>query len=159
MLRNPLPAIGRALARRPLVMRAAPAVALLERCIRTLTRGRHGVLDLAGVPSIELTVLGRKSGLPRTVALLYIPDGPDTYLLVGSNWGRPDHPSWSANLNAADHAEIHTRGERFKVRVNRLTGPAREAAWHRATTYWPGYTMEERLAHPRQFRLYQLTRI
>ncbi|MCM6772091.1 nitroreductase family deazaflavin-dependent oxidoreductase [Nocardia sp. CDC159] len=159
MPRNPLPALGRAIARRPLVMRAAPAIVLLERLVRRLTRGRRGVLDLAGLPSIELTVLGRKSGLPRTVALLYVPDGPDTYLLVGSNWGRPKHPAWSANLNAADHAELHSGGERFKVRVRRLTGPERAAAWERAVAYWPGYTMEARLARPREFRLFELTRI
>ncbi|MBF6327763.1 nitroreductase family deazaflavin-dependent oxidoreductase [Nocardia transvalensis] len=159
MPRNPLPAVGRAIARRPSVMRAAPAVAVLERVVRRITGGRRGVLDLAGLPSIELTVLGRKSGLPRTVSLLYVPDGPGTYLLVGSNWGSKDHPAWSANLNAAEHAEIHSNGERFKVRVRRLTGPDREAAWHRAVAYWPGYTMEQRLAHPRRFRLYELTRI
>ncbi len=154
-----MPAVGRAIARRPSVMRAAPAVAVLERVVRRLSRGRHGVLDLAGLPSMELTVLGRKTGLPRTVSLLYVPDGPGSYLLVGSNWGRPEHPAWSANLNAADHAEIHSGGERFKVRVRRLTGPDRDRAWHRATTYWPGYTMEQRLTPTRPFRLYELTRI
>ncbi|MFI5776566.1 nitroreductase family deazaflavin-dependent oxidoreductase [Nocardia sp. NPDC051570] len=159
MPRNPLPAVGRAIARRPLVMRAAPAIARFERLVRRITRGRRGVLDLAGLPSIELTVTGRKSGLPRTVSLLYVPDGPGTYFLVGSNWGRPGHPVWSANLNAADHAEIHSGGERFKVRVRRLAGADRAAAWERAVAYWPGYAMEARLARPREFRLYELTRI
>ncbi len=157
--RNPLPAVGRAIARRPSVMRAAPAVVRLERLVRRLSGGRHGVLDIAGLPSMELTVTGRKSGLPRTVSLLYVPDGPDTYLLVGSNWGRPGHPAWSANLDAAEHAEIHSGGEHFKVRVRRLAGPERDSAWQRAVAYWPGYTMEQRLAGPRLFRIYQLSRI
>src|SRR5689334_6416317 len=95
---NPLSALGRAIARIPWVMRTGPVVIVLERVIRRLTGGRHGVLDLAGLPSMELTVRGRKSGLPRTVSLLYVPDGPERYLLIGSNWGRPEHPSWSANL-------------------------------------------------------------
>ncbi|WP_024804574.1 nitroreductase family deazaflavin-dependent oxidoreductase [Nocardia sp. BMG51109] len=159
MPRNPLPAVGRAIARRPSVMRAAPVVAVLERAVRRLTRGRHGVLDLAGLPSMQLTVTGRKTGLARTVSLLYVPGGDGTYLLIGSNWGRPAHPAWSANLDAADHAEIHSDGERFKVRVHRLTGPDRDRAWQRAVAYWPGYTMEQRLAGPRIFRIYELTRI
>ncbi|WP_227983449.1 nitroreductase family deazaflavin-dependent oxidoreductase [Nocardia spumae] len=156
---NPLPALGRSIARRPWVMRAGPLVVLLERLVRLLTRGRHGVLDLAGLPSMELTVLGRRSGVPRTVSLLYVPDGPQRYLLVGSNWGRPEHPSWSANLAAASDAEVHSGGQRVKVRVCRLTGAEREAAWARAVDYWPGYTMEQRLAGPRQFRLFELTAI
>lgn len=157
--RRLLTAIVRVIGRWPLLMRAAPAILALERLIRRLTGGRHGVLDLAGLPSMELTVAGRKTGVPRTVSLLYVPDGPDNLLLVGSNWGRPQHPSWSANLNAADVAEIHTRGERFEVKVRRLSGPDRFRAWNRAVAAWPGYAMEQRLAADRPFRLYELTRI
>ncbi len=159
VLRNPLPAVGRTLGRRRAVMRIAPFIIVLERLVRRITGGRHGVLDVAGLPSMELTVLGRKSGLPRTVSLLYVPDGPDDFLLVGSNWGRPQHPSWSANLCAADHAEIHSRGERFKVRVRRLRGAERDRAWERAIERWPGYTMEQGMVPERPFRLFELTRI
>ncbi|WP_254206582.1 nitroreductase family deazaflavin-dependent oxidoreductase [Nocardia alni] len=140
-------------------MRAAPAIIRLERGVRRLTKGRHGVLDVAGLPSLELTVAGRKSGEPRTVSLMYVPEGPDAFLLVGSNWGRPQHPSWSANLNAAEYAELHMRGEHFKVRVERLTGPDRYRAWQRAIAVWPGYAMEQRLAPGRPFRLFELTRM
>ncbi len=156
---NPLPALGRAIARLPWVMRTGPLVVLLERLVRLLTRGRHGVLDLAGLPSMELTVQGRRSGVPRTVSLLYVPDGPQRYLLVGSNWGRSEHPSWSANLAAASDAEVHSRGQRLKVRVSRLTGAERAAAWTHAVDYWPGYAMEQRLAGTREFRLFRLTAI
>ena len=157
--RNPLPAVGRALGRRRTVMRIAPFIIALERFVRRITRGRHGVLDVAGLPSMELTVIGRKSGVLRTVSLMYVPEGPDTYLLVGSNWGRPQHPSWSANLAAAEHAEIHGGGERFKVRVHCLTGAERDRAWERAIDCWPGYAMEQSLAPERPFRLFELTRI
>ena len=156
---NPLPALGRTLARMPWVMRTGPVIAVLERSVRRLTRGRHGVLDLAGLPSMELTVLGRRSGVPRTVSLLYVPERPDRYLLVGANWGRSEHPSWSANLAAATDAEVHSGGARIKVRVEHLRGAARERAWERAVAYWPGYAMEQRLAGPRRFRLFELTPI
>lgn len=127
--------------------------------MRRLSHGRVGLLDVAGLPSLELTVAGRRTGLPRTVSLLYVPDGSDTYLLVGSNWGRTAHPSWSANLDAVDEAEINSGGTRFLVGVRRLSGAERDAAWQRAVTAWPGYRMEQQLAGSRQFRLYQLTRI
>ena len=140
-------------------MRTAPVVAVVERVTRILTHGRRGVLDLVGLPSAELTVTGRRSGRPRTVSLLFVPDGSDTYLLVGSNWGRPEHPAWSANLMAADHAELHCDGARFKVKVRMLASAERASAWQRAIDFWPGYTMEQRLAGQRQFRLFELTRI
>ncbi len=140
-------------------MRIAPFIIALERIVRRISRGKHGVLDVAGLPSIELTVMGRKSGVPRTVSLMYVPERPETYLLVGSNWGRPQHPSWSANLLAAEHAELNSGGERFKVRVRRLTGSERDRAWERAIDCWPGYVMEQRLAPGRPFRLFELTRI
>lgn len=154
---NPLPAVGRTLASWPWVMRLAPPILALERALRRVSGGTHGVLDVAGLPSVQLTVTGRKSGLPRTVSLLYVPDG-ENYLLVGSNWGRPEHPAWSANLLHADKAELHTGGARFAVAVHRLTGPERDRAWQRAVAFWPGYAMEQRLAGSRVFRLFELTR-
>ncbi|MET9485562.1 nitroreductase family deazaflavin-dependent oxidoreductase [Nocardia sp. NPDC006630] len=158
---NPLPALGRAIAARPIVMRMSPAILALDRTIRRITRGRKGVLDIAGLPSLELTVVGRRTGLPRTVSLLYVPypDDRKRFLLIGSNWGRPEHPAWSANLKAAEHAELHVDGERFTVAVRWLTGADRENAWDRAVTFWRGYAMEQRLAGDRKFRLFELTRI
>lgn len=159
MRTNPLAALGRRLGRSPTVMRGAPVIAWLEQWLRRLTHGRAGLLDVAGLPSLELTVTGRRTGLPRTVSLLYVPDGPDTYLLVGSNWGRAEHPSWSTNLNAVNEAEINCGGKRFAVQVRRLGGAERDTAWQRAVTVWPGYRMEQHRAGAQQFRLYRLTRI
>jgi deazaflavin-dependent oxidoreductase (nitroreductase family) len=106
---------------------------------------------------LELTVTGRRSGLPRTVSLLYVPDGED-FLLVGSNWGSPRHPAWSTNLSHADKAELHCGGERFPVSVTELRGAQRARAWLTAVHVWPGYEMEQRLASEREFRIFRLRR-
>lgn len=45
------------------------------------------------------------------------------------------------------------------MRVRQLSGTQREEAWARAVAYWPGYTMEQRLAGERRFRLFELTPI
>ncbi|MGW4355690.1 nitroreductase family deazaflavin-dependent oxidoreductase [Nocardia sp. NPDC004582] len=158
---NPLPRLGRALARRRTVMRAAPLVFALELLARRTTKGRKGILDVAGLPAVQLTVAGRRTGLPRTVSLLYTPDPLDEkrFLIVSSNWGKPEPPSWSANLRHAEHAELAVRGERFPVRVRELTGGDRDRAWRRALEFWPGYAMEQRLAGARRFRLFELTRV
>ncbi|MFD7846384.1 nitroreductase family deazaflavin-dependent oxidoreductase [Nocardia sp. NPDC059764] len=157
---NPLPRLGRALARRRTVMHAEPLVFALERLARRTTKGRKGILDVAGLPAMELTVAGRRTGLPRTVSLLYTPDLLDEkrFLIVSSNWGKPEQPSWSANLRHAEAAELTVRGERFSVRVRELTGDDRDRAWRRALEFWPGYAMEQRLAGTRRFRLFELTR-
>jgi deazaflavin-dependent oxidoreductase (nitroreductase family) len=136
-------------------MRLAPAILMLERAVRRSTGDRRGLLDLAGLPSLRLTATGRKTGLPRTVSLLYVPAGAN-YLLVGSNWGRPRHPSWSTNLLHADKAELSLDGNRLPATVHQLTGADRDAAWRRAVTFWPGYLMEQRLAGDREFRLFEL---
>ncbi|BEK85670.1 nitroreductase family deazaflavin-dependent oxidoreductase [Nocardia seriolae] len=158
---NPLPRLGRALARRRTVMRMAPAVFALERFTRRVTEDRKGILDVAGLPALELTVPGRHTGIPRTVTLLYVPDPLDEkrFLIVSSNWGRPGQPAWSANLRAVERAELRVRQERFAVRVTRLSGGDRDRAWRRALDFWPGYAMEQRLAGERRCRLFELTRI
>ncbi|MTE12736.1 nitroreductase family deazaflavin-dependent oxidoreductase [Nocardia sp. CT2-14] len=141
-------------------MHTARAVFALEQLTRRVTKGRKGLLDVAGLPALELTVTGRRTGLPRTVSLLYVPDPYDEkrFLIVSSNWGRPRQPAWSANLRAADRAELLVRGERFPVRARQLTGAERDRAWRRALDFWPGYAMEQRLAGARRFRLFELTR-
>ncbi len=138
-------------------MRTAPVVMWLERLLRRVSGGRMGVLDLAGLPALELTVAGRKTGMPRTTALLYVPLGADC-LVIGSNWGKPTHPMWSANLRAAETAVVHRGGERFRVRVVEVTGPRRKELWEHAVRVWPGYAMECELSGGREFRMFELRR-
>lgn len=157
MVSNPLPGLARRLGRQPWMMRATPVVLPLERFVRRVSGDRLGVLDLAGLPSIEVTVAGRKSGLPRTTSLLYVPRGAD-FLVVGSNWGNKAHPAWSANLRAASSATVRHRGERFPVRVTEITGVDRKRAWDHAVEFWPGYEMEHELSGGREFRIFELTR-
>lgn len=150
-----LPRCARYLAARPWLMRFAPAIIWLEQTVRRLTRSRWGVLDLARVPSVQLTVPGRKSGLPRTTSLLCVPE-PEGDLVIGSNFGRAKHPGWSANLLAADSVAVRRNGTDYYAIPELLTGTARELAWARAVAYWPGYRMEADLAGDREFRIFVL---
>lgn len=67
-----------------------------------------------GVPILLLTTTGRKSGEPRTNALIFGRDGAD-YLIIASMGGAPTHPNWYRNLLAAPDAEIQVRGEQIAV--------------------------------------------
>ena len=51
------------------------------------TDGRIGA-HLGERPMLLLRTVGRKSGLPRTAALLYVRDG-DAYVVVASKGGAP----------------------------------------------------------------------
>ncbi|MFD3701594.1 nitroreductase family deazaflavin-dependent oxidoreductase [Nocardia sp. NPDC058658] len=159
MVRNPSQRLARLIAVQPWAMRGAGVVLPAERMLRRLTGGRRGVLDLAGLPSIEITVVGRKSGQPRTTSLLCVPDGGGFYL-VGSNWGKPQHPAWSANLRAASTATARFNGSSaFPVSVAEVTGVDRKRVWDQVVEFWPGYEMEYKLAAGREFRIFRLDRI
>ncbi|MBD0321927.1 MAG: nitroreductase family deazaflavin-dependent oxidoreductase [Aldersonia sp.] len=137
-------------------MRLSPGIMRLEGAIRQVSNGSWGVLDVAGVPSVEITVAGRKSGKPRTTSLLYVPDG-DRMLLVGSNWGRRKHPVWSTNLKEADTVQIREGAAKRTASVRLLTGAEREQAWETAVEFWPGYKMEFERSGGREFRIFALT--
>ncbi|MGQ4599738.1 nitroreductase family deazaflavin-dependent oxidoreductase [Nocardia sp. R6R-6] len=157
MVSNPLPQLARWLAQRRWVMHWAPVVLRVERLIRGGSGGRVGVLDLAGLPSIEVTVAGRRTGIPRTTSLLYVPHDGDV-IVLGSNWGSPEHPAWSANLRAAESASVRCKGEQFQVAIREITGAERERFWDLAVEFWPGYTMEYELSGGREFRIFELRR-
>ena len=95
--------------------------------ILTLTLLRAGFklvgpgLIIGNYPMYLLTVRGRKSGLPRTVALAIIERNGKRY--VGSPYGIVD---WVRNLRAAGEA-ILTRGRRSET-VNARELPKGEAA-------------------------------
>ena len=52
---------------------------------------------LLGLPVLLLTTRGRKSGLLRTKALMYLPY-LDDYVVIASNPGQEHHPMWWLNL-------------------------------------------------------------
>ena len=128
----------------------------IDRRLYRLTRGRWSVIGRHDLPSLLLTTTGRRSGLPRTQPLLYATDG-EGYVVIGSNWGRPDHPAWSANLIAQPVARI-TLGEReIDVRATLATGAERDRLWRLLQRVWPGYATYARRAEHREIRIFRLT--
>ena len=133
-------------------------IARAERAVRWVSKDRIGVLDLVGVPSIQVTVPGRKTGVPRTTSLQYVPDG-DVLLVVGSNWGNVEHPAWSANFMTARQVTVRRGDEQFTASVRTLTGFERTQAWDKAVEFWPNYEIAQDLAGGREFRLFALERL
>lgn len=94
------------------------------------TDGRIGA-TLGGRPMLLLRTVGRRSGQPRTAALLYVRDG-DGYAVIASKGGAPHHPGWFHNLTAHPDVEIQVGRERIPVRARVAHGKERARLWARA---------------------------
>ena len=76
------------------------------------------------MPTLLLTVTGRRSGEPRTSALIFARDGDD-YLVVASMGGAPQHPSWYLNLTANPQARSRCKAEQIPVVAQHRRDPTR----------------------------------
>jgi deazaflavin-dependent oxidoreductase (nitroreductase family) len=91
-----------------------------------------------GVPTLLLTTTGRRSGEPRTSALIFATDGDD-YLVVASMGGAPQHPQWYLNVDANPEAQIQVKADVIDV-VARTAGPdEKQRLWQIVAGVWPNY--------------------
>jgi deazaflavin-dependent oxidoreductase (nitroreductase family) len=128
----------------------------LDRPILRLTNNRASISNLlTGLPIIQLTATGAKSGLPRTAPLVAAPDG-DALILIATNFGNPRHPAWYYNLRAYPHAAVTVRGKKFPVLARLLEGTERERCWQKAAAHYPGYNLYKRRAAPRTIPVFLL---
>jgi deazaflavin-dependent oxidoreductase (nitroreductase family) len=120
------------------------------------TRGRASAPGvLAGLPVLEVTTTGRKSGLPRTSHLISIPLGGDLALL-GTNFGQPSTPAWVLNLEADPRAEVAFRNRT----VSAIARPATEAehaeVLRRSAGIYGGYEKYQQRITGRRLRIFIL---
>jgi deazaflavin-dependent oxidoreductase (nitroreductase family) len=120
-----------------------PQVVWTDRKLQSVTRGRYSILDVAGLPNLVLTVVGRKSGLPRSTPLLCVPDG-DRWLIAGSYFGGPNMPVWVHNLRAAGTATITYERTSYDVAARELADDERAAAWQVMLRTWPNFATYEK---------------
>ena len=128
----------------------------VDRLVYRLTGGATTASSwLAGVEIAMLTTTGAKTGLPRTLPVLGLPDGDDT-VLIASNFGRPRHPSWYHNLRANPHATIVVEGISREVVAQELSGPERERGYRRGEEIFPTFTHYRRWTAGRQIPVLRL---
>ncbi|WP_328426998.1 nitroreductase family deazaflavin-dependent oxidoreductase [Streptomyces sp. NBC_00443] len=129
----------------------------LDRAVHRLTRGKV-LLSAQMLPGVILTSTGARSGLPRRTPLACMPeDGGRTWILIGSNFGRPGHPAWTANLLAHPDAEVSWKGTDIPVTARLLEGEERAATWKTVLRFWPPYaTYQTRVE--REIRLFRIVR-
>jgi deazaflavin-dependent oxidoreductase (nitroreductase family) len=135
---NPIRPVAIWLGGRSWMPQFLPIIVRLDMFIRRLTGGRISLLTFAGLPELFLTVVGRKSGLPRTTPLLCVPH-EGGWLVAGSNWGGPKAPAWVFNLADAETATVEFKGRETTVTATRVEGAERERLWRVMNQTWPNY--------------------
>jgi deazaflavin-dependent oxidoreductase (nitroreductase family) len=108
-----------------------------------------------GLPALLLHTVGRRSGAARVSPLLYVRDGTD-FVVVGSNFGRDNHPAWTENLLANPDAEIQVGPVRMCVRARLADDTAWARLWPRLVEAYPGYDAYLRRAGNRKPRIFLL---
>ncbi|MFG3010338.1 nitroreductase/quinone reductase family protein [Streptomyces cinerochromogenes] len=141
-----------------LFAKVAPhVVPALDRGVHRLTRGRV-LLSARLLPGVILTSTGARTGRPRRTPLACMPveDGR-SWILVGSNFGRPGHPAWTHNLLAHPEASVSWKGRDIPVTARLLTGEERAVAWRALLAFWPPYAVYQARVE-REIRLFRITR-
>lgn len=99
------------------------------------TGGRVGGCEL-GKPVCLLTTVGRKSGLARTSALVYLSDDARV-VLVAAQGGLPKNPLWLLNLRANPEVRVQIGTQIRHMRAVEADATERAQLWLRLTAMNP----------------------
>jgi deazaflavin-dependent oxidoreductase (nitroreductase family) len=134
----------------------APLANRLDSWVIRLTHRRASLTQiLTGLPVIQLTTTGAKSGQPRTVTLLCNPDG-DNLVLVATNLGKENYPAWYYNLRAHPMAMVSLNGSTRSYRSELVEGELYQRCWQQAVNLYAGYTAYQANIHNRPIPIFLL---
>ena len=132
------------------LLHVAPAI---DKALIPRTRGRFSSTGFDKVGLVTTT--GAKTGQPRTHPLVLLVDGEDL-IAIGSNYGRPTHPAWSANLLADPRCTVEFQGPPTERVAQLLEGNERARAWDLAVDFYAGYERYRASCAPREIRVFRL---
>jgi deazaflavin-dependent oxidoreductase (nitroreductase family) len=133
----------------------SPHFAPMQQWIYHRTGNRLQISALL-MPTLILYTTGAKSGKRRETPLICFPEDGGRLLVAGSNWGKPHHPAWTANLMAHPDAEVVYKRRSIRVHAELLSAAEREAVWPQLEAQFPGYRKYEDTAE-REVRVFRLT--
>jgi deazaflavin-dependent oxidoreductase (nitroreductase family) len=107
------------------------------------TDGKEGHIWLNDAPTLILTTKGRKSGQDRKSALIY-QHSDGKYVVVASDGGAANHPSWYLNLLAHPEVTVQVAADKFDATARTATPDERAKLWPLMTNVWPDYATYER---------------
>jgi len=94
------------------------------------------------MPICYLTTTGAKSKTLRSVPVLCIPDDKNL-ILVGSNWGKSQNPSWVYNLRAHPKVQVRKGKMEKDFIAHELYDDDQDAYWQKAIAFYPPYIKYE----------------
>ena len=119
------------------------SIRVLHRADRLVFRASGGRTTLSsvvsGLPIIMLTTTGAKTGQPRTLPVVAIPDG-DRLIVIASNFGQRRHPAWYHNLRAHPRARVTVGGVTREYEAHEVEGADWERYYQRGVDLNPGWT-------------------
>jgi deazaflavin-dependent oxidoreductase (nitroreductase family) len=128
----------------------------LDKVVGRVSRGRTSTPRLlAGIPVLDVTTTGRKSGLPRTSHLIAVPYD-DTLALLGTNFGQATTPAWVLNLEADPRATVVHTGRSRDVVARPATAQEQSDIFAASTQVYGGYLKYQQRITGRTVRIFVL---
>ena len=122
-----------------------------------LSRGRYSITSLfTGLPVVTVTTIGAKSGQPRSLPLVAIPNGANV-ILIASNFGQKHHPAWYYNLQTHPRVQLTYEGRTVTYVARETVSDERERYWQQAVKLYSGYARYKERAGQRQIGVFLLT--
>jgi deazaflavin-dependent oxidoreductase (nitroreductase family) len=134
---------------RPISAFMAHVLHHVDAFVLRFTRGKYTITQVVGLPIIQLTTTGAKTGQARTLSLVGLVDG-ERIALIGSNLGQKHNPGWYYNLMANPECLVRVNGHSDTYLARETEGDEREKYWQLAVSYYKGYEVYKiRTAHRR----------
>ena len=93
--------------------------------------------NFEGAPMVIITTTGAKSGQPRTIPLVYLPDG-DRVVIFASKAGAPTNPDWYHNIVANPNLTVEVGSETYEAVAEEITGEERDRLFAAQVAAMPG---------------------
>ncbi len=130
--------------------------ARLDPILFKATNGRFTTFGPPAMPMVTITMLGRRSGRPRSVHLAALEHDGD-HLVVASAMGQKRHPAWRYNLEANPEIRVQAAGETFTARAEVLSDDEKARVWQDVRAAIPQMSVYETRTD-RNIRVFRLRR-
>ncbi len=107
------------------------------------TGGKFGG-SIAGRSILLLTTTGRKTGLARTVPLVYLKGEDGVPMIAASNNGADTHPVWFRNIEANDSVTVEIGDQKIPSRARVMLPEERAPKWAAYTARYPNFAGYEK---------------
>lgn len=141
--------IHRFLMLRPVSAFLAISLYRLDTLVLKFSKGRHTVAEIVGLPMIQITTTGAKTGEARTMPLVSLIDG-EKIALICSNFGRKTNPGWYYNLKKNPQCAALVNGNMQNYLAREAQNEERQKYWDMAVSLYKGYELYRIRASHRQ---------